>query len=110
MKVALIGLLESGKSTIFSAISSKRCHRVGRWPSWRRSCRCRTSDRLAHRALQAEEDTYATIDCLDVPGFDFEDDHGRAAARRLIGQIRTVDMLVLVVRAFEDPGGGDLSQ
>ena len=40
--------------------------------------------------------TYATIDCLDLPGFNFTDDHGRAAARRLIGQIRTVDLLVLV--------------
>jgi GTP-binding protein YchF len=47
--------------------------------------------------------THATIDCLDLPGFNFTDDHGRAAARRLINQIRTVDLLVLVVRAFDDP-------
>jgi GTP-binding protein YchF len=46
---------------------------------------------------------HATVDALDVPGFDFTSDHGRAAARRLIGQIRTVDMLVFVIRAFEDP-------
>jgi GTP-binding protein YchF len=47
--------------------------------------------------------TCATIDCLDLPGFNFTDEHGRTAARRLINQIRTVDMLVLVVRAFENP-------
>lgn len=47
--------------------------------------------------------TYATIDCLDLPGFNFTDEHGRAAVRRLINQIRTVDLLVLVVRAFENP-------
>jgi ribosome-binding ATPase YchF (GTP1/OBG family) len=47
--------------------------------------------------------THATIDCLDLPGFNFTDEHGRAAARRLINHIRTVDLLVLVVRAFEDP-------
>ena len=29
--------------------------------------------------------------------------HGRAAARRLITQIRNVDLLVLIVRAFDDP-------
>jgi GTP-binding protein YchF len=46
---------------------------------------------------------HATIDCLDVPGFNFADEHGRSAARRLIGGIRTVDLLVLVVRAFENP-------
>jgi len=39
---------------------------------------------------------------LDVPGLNFADEHGRAAARRLIGKIRTVDLLVLVLRAFED--------
>ena len=47
--------------------------------------------------------TCATIDCLDVPGFNFADEHGRSAAKRLINQIRTVDLLVLAVRAFENP-------
>jgi len=47
--------------------------------------------------------TLATIECLDLPGLSFTDEHGRAAARRLINQIRTVDMLVLVVRAFDNP-------
>jgi ribosome-binding ATPase YchF (GTP1/OBG family) len=46
--------------------------------------------------------TYATIDCVDVPGFSFLDDHGRAAARRRFNDIRTVDMFVLVIRAFEN--------
>jgi len=46
---------------------------------------------------------HGTIDCLDLPGFSFADEHGRAAARRLINQIRTVDALVLIVRAFENP-------
>ena len=45
---------------------------------------------------------YATIECLDVPGLNFADDHGRAAARRLIDQIRTVDMIALVIGAFEN--------
>ena len=46
---------------------------------------------------------HATVDVLDLPGFNFVEEHGRAAARRLIGQVRAVDMLVLVIRAFEDP-------
>jgi GTP-binding protein YchF len=46
--------------------------------------------------------TFATIDCLDLPGLSFTDDHGRAAARKIINQVRTVDMLVLVIRAFEN--------
>ncbi|MCP4183638.1 MAG: redox-regulated ATPase YchF, partial [Hyphomicrobiales bacterium] len=45
----------------------------------------------------------STVDCMDVPGFNFADDSGRAAARRLINKIRTIDMLVLVIKGF----GGD---
>ncbi len=45
----------------------------------------------------------ATIDCLDLPGFNFTSEHGRASARKLINKIRTIDLFILVVRAFEDP-------
>jgi GTP-binding protein YchF len=45
---------------------------------------------------------HATVDCLDVPGFSFLDDPGRSGARRLVDKIRTMDMLVLVVRGFGD--------
>ena len=58
---------------------------------------------LLAKHYKPEKIVRATLDCLDVPGFNFADEHGRAAARRLITQIRTVDLLVLVVRAFEDP-------
>ncbi len=102
MKAALLGLLQSGKSTILSAISGKALPAVG-------------STAIAEAIVPVPDErldwlteyhkpkktTYATIDCLDLPGFNFADEHGRAAARRLISQIRTVDMLVLVVRAFE---------
>jgi len=56
---------------------------------------------------------HATVDCLDVPGLNFADEHGRTAARKLINQIRTVELLVLVVRAFENaavpPYGGSVN-
>ncbi len=104
MKVALIGLLESGKSTIMSAISGKAIPPVGTTaideaivpvPDERLE--------LLAKHYKPEKIVRATLDCLDVPGFNFADEHGRAAARRLITQIRTVDLLVLIVRAFEDP-------
>ena len=104
MKVALLGLLQSGKSTIFSAISGKAIPPAGSTaieeavvpvPDGR-------LDWLTQH-YKPRKTTYATVDCLDLPGFNFTDEHGRAASRRLINQIRTVDMLVLVVRAFEEP-------
>jgi len=47
---------------------------------------------------------YATMDSLDLPGVSFADEHTRAAARRLINKIRTVDLLVLVLKAFGEGG------
>ena len=103
MKVALIGLLQSGKSTILSAISGKAMPPVG-LTAIEEAIVSVPDERLdwLARYHKPKKTTYATIDCLDLPGFNFTDDHGRAAARRLIGQIRTVDMLVIVVRAFEN--------
>lgn len=104
MKAALLGLLESGKSTIFSAVSGKDSPAVGSTEITEAvvSVPDVRIDWLAE-LYKPKKVTHATIDCLDLPGFSFIDEHGRAAAGRLIAKIRTVDLLVLVVRAFEDP-------
>ncbi len=104
MKAALLGLLESGKSTIFSAISGKDIPPIGSTNIEEAVVPVPDSrlDWLAE-LYKPKKVTHATIDCLDLPGFNFTDEHGRAAARRLIGKIGTVDLLVLVVRAFDDP-------
>ena len=102
MKAALIGLLQSGKSTIMASVSGKAIPAVGATAIEEAivSVPDERIDWLAEYA-KPKKITHATIDCLDLPGFNFTDDHGRAAARRLISQIRTVDLLVPVVRAFE---------
>ena len=104
MKVALIGLLESGKSTIFSAMSGKGISPVGSQTieEGMVSVPDARLDWLAEH-YKPKKTTHATIDCLDLPGLNFTDEHGRAASRRLINQIRSVDLLVLVLRAFADP-------
>lgn len=104
MKVALIGLLQSGKSTIFAALSGKAIPPIGS-TAIEEAIVPVPDERLNWLTVyyRPKKTTYATIDCLDLPGFNFVDEHGRAAARRLINHIRTVDMFVLVVRAFENP-------
>jgi len=104
LKVALLGLLQSGKSTIFASLSSKEIPAVGS-TAIEEAMVPVPDERLdwLTEYYKPKKTTYATIDCLDLPGFNFTDEHGRAAARRLIGQIRTVDMFVLVLRAFENP-------
>ncbi|NQT00413.1 MAG: redox-regulated ATPase YchF [Planctomycetes bacterium] len=104
MKVALLGLLQSGKSTILSAVSGKKIPPIGS-TAIEEAIVPVPDERLGWLTeyYKPKKTTYATIDCLDLPGFNFTDEHGRAAARRLINQIRTVELLVLVVRSFENP-------
>jgi GTP-binding protein YchF len=103
LKVALIGLLQSGKSIILAGLSGKAIPPAG-------STRIEEAivsvpdvriDWLS-KLHKPEKTIYATVDCLDVPGLNFKDEHGRVAARRFIDQVRTVDMLALVIGAFEN--------
>ncbi len=104
MKAALLGLMQSGKSTIFSAVSGKAIPPMGA-TAIEEAIVPVPDERLdwLDKLYKPKKKVLATIDVLDLPGFGFTDEHGRASARRLIGQIRTVDMLILVVRAFENP-------
>jgi hypothetical protein len=104
LKAALLGLLQSGKSTILSAISGKAIPPPGS-TAIEEAIVPVPDERLdwLTEYYKPKKTTHATVDCLDLPGLNFTDEHGRAAARRLINQIRTVDLLVLVVRAFENP-------
>ncbi len=103
MKVALIGLLQSGKSTILAGLSGKAIPPVGS-TKIEEAVVSVPDVRLdwLSKLHKPEKTIYAAIDCLDVPGFNFADEHGRAAARRFIDQVRTVDMLALVLGAFEN--------
>ena len=104
MKASLVGLSQSGKSTILSAISGKAMPQAG-VVAIEEAIVPVPDARLdwLTELYKPKKTTPGTIDCLDVPGFNFTDEHGRAAARRQINLIRTVDLLVLVVRAFENP-------
>jgi len=103
MKTALIGLLQSGKSTILASLTGRDIPPIGS-TSIEEAIVPVPDARLDWLTdlYKPKKTVNATIDCLDLPGFNFADDHGRSAARRLINQIRTVDLLVLVVRGFED--------
>ncbi|MCP4456365.1 MAG: redox-regulated ATPase YchF [Planctomycetes bacterium] len=102
MKVALIGLLQSGKSTLLSSVSGRDVPPVGT-TSIEEAMVPVPDVRLDWLTdlHSPKKTTRATVDCMDVPGFNFADDSGRAASRRLINKIRTIDMLVLVVKGFD---------
>ncbi len=101
MKVAIIGLMQSGKSTLVSAISGKAVPPVGS-VAIEEVIVPVPDERLEWltELYKPKKTVCATIDCLDLPGLSFADEHTRAAARRLFNKVRTVDMFVIVVRAF----------
>jgi ribosome-binding ATPase len=103
MKAAILGLQGSGKSTLFSAISGKLTHSAGAIAIEEAIVQV-PDERLdwLTELYKPKKTVQAAIDCLDVPGFDFTAEHGRLIAGRLIDNIRTIDLIVLVVRAFED--------
>ena len=101
MKVAVVGLMQSGKSTLISAVSGRAAGGSSHVEEVIVPVADERVDWL-YEHYKPKKKVYATVDCLDLPGLSFIDEHGRAAARRLFGQVRMVDMFVVVVRAFED--------
>jgi len=103
MKTAIIGLMQSGKSTLMSAVSRKAPPAPGK-VSINEMVVPVPDERLdwLKQRYEPKKTTHANIDCLDVPGFDFTSEHGRSASRRLLGELKTVELLVCVLRSFQD--------
>lgn len=107
MRVALVGPPQSGKSTLFEAVaeaggSHVDIHRpdqphvaVVKVPDER-------LDWLA-RLNRSEKVHHAELEFLDLPGFDLSTEAGRHHARAHWPAMQQSDMLVFVVRAFDEP-------
>ncbi len=103
MKAALTGLIQSGKSTLLSAVSGKEPAPMGATHIDEAVVPV-PDERLdwLTELYQPKKTVHATVDCLDLPGFSFSDENTRSAARRQIDKARTVDMFVIVARGFEN--------
>jgi|GEM_PF-24338 len=105
MQIALVGLTQSGKSSLFTALTGGHVHSQSGSAHQADKAVVKVPD---HR-LEVLTDIYkpkkmtpATIEFLDLPGLSFLDEPSRHDARRVIAQTRQYDMLVLVVRNFEN--------
>jgi len=107
VQAALVGLSQSGKSTLFRAVTEGHVH-VGAGTAHQvDKAVVKVPDERVERlvaALKPKKTTYATIEFLDLPGLSFVEESGRHEARRIVAQARQADMLMLVVRAFGDEG------
>ncbi|GMV96002.1 MAG: redox-regulated ATPase YchF [Phycisphaerae bacterium] len=103
MRIAFIGPLSSGKSTLFRAVTGQQAagHHAGEQLAAVKVPDNRL-DWLAER-YHPRKYTEATLECLDVPGFSQETAALQAEFRKSLPSIRKCDALVAVVRAFDNP-------
>ncbi len=104
MKAAIIGLPQSGKSTVFSAVTGIAVDPYA--PPRPQTAVVHVDDpRLAYLAklCQPKKVTEATIELVDVPGCSLDDAKGRDQWRHLLPVVREADLLVVVVRDFDNP-------
>ncbi len=102
MKVALIGLPQSGKTTLFSAITgqepdpahmAEELFAVVKVPDARLG--------VLAEMYRPERIVPATLDFVDFPGVSLASPQGQAEFRRRAANMRNADALVVVLRAFE---------
>jgi hypothetical protein len=106
MRVALIGPPLSGKTTLFSAVASAEGHApdLSR-PDQEHLAVVKVPDErleVLRKQFNPKKTTPAEIEFLDVPGMDLSDELGRSRARNWWPLVRQSDMLVFVLRAFQD--------
>jgi len=102
MKAALIGLPQSGKSTVFSAVTGTPVDPYAA-PETRHAVVHVPDPRLNFitELYKPKKVTAATIEFIDVPGCALDDIHGQEHWRKLLPEVRKADLLVIVVREFE---------
>jgi len=106
MQVALLGLTQSGKTTLFSAVTEGHTRAAAAMAHQADQAVVKVPDERLNVLAQMHHPkkiTQATLNLLDLPGLSFVDEAARHDARRLMAQARQADMLVLVLRAFHDP-------
>ena len=107
MRVALAGPPQSGKSTLFTAIAAAGGSRVDMSrPDQPHLAVVKVPDeRLTWLSdyYKPKKTTPAELEFLDLPGMDLSDDAGRNHAKTFWPDLRNADMLVFVVRAFDNP-------
>ncbi len=106
MKVGLCGLPQSGKTTLFNALtdSSYELHSFagGAVRVNQEVTAVHDADLLwLHELTQSKKLTEAQIEYLDVSGL-AKGDSGGTVAARFLAELRRADALLIVLRAFED--------
>ncbi len=103
MNCAIIGLPQSGKSTLFTAATGVE-PTPGAMPQMRRASVQVPDERVDALApiFGSKKTTHATIEYSDFPGFSLADAHGQDQLRKHLPDIRQAEALIVVLRDFEN--------
>lgn len=107
MKIGLIGLPNSGKTTIFNALTKSRAE-VTSYANTKNEPNIAVIDVIDERVTrlselyQPKKTTYATIEIIDFVGLSEGSAKGEAFSGTALGTIKKVDAIALVIRNFED--------
>ena len=106
MKIGIIGIAASGKTTLFNALTGGAAHTGGYGASQVHLGVAQVADPRVDKLseiFKPKKTTYATVEFADVPGLG----EGREAAPEKDSiplALQGADALLLVLRAFGDPG------
>ena len=108
LKCGIIGLTNSGKTTLFNCISNTKAAITDFAYSTNKSNIgvCNVPDtRLEHinTFIKAERMVYATMDIVDIPGLAKGASHGEGIGNTFLSDVRLCDALIHVLRCFQNP-------
>ena len=105
MKAAIIGLPQSGKSTVFSALTGTASDPYAP-PEPRLAVVHVPEPRLPYlvNLYQPKKVIETTAEFIDVPGCSLDDSKGQEEWRRVLPVVRQADLLLVVLRDFELSG------
>ena len=108
MKCGIIGLTNSGKTTLFNCISNTKAAITDFAYSTNKSNIgvCNVPDpRLEHinTFIKAERLVYATMDIVDIPGLAKGASQGEGIGNTFLADVRLCDALIHVLRCFDNP-------
>lgn len=109
LSVGIVGLPNSGKSTLFNALLSRQIAQVANYPFTtiepHEGVVALPDERLEKLSeiVKPEKTTPATVTFIDIAGLVKDAHKGEGLGNQFLGHIREVDAICHVVRAFENP-------
>lgn len=107
LNCGIIGITNTGKTTLFNCISNTRAESSSFAFSSKKSNLGIVNipdprlDKLS-AIVQPQKTTQATVEIVDIPGLTKGSSHGEGIGNQFLGDIRNTDALIHVLRCFDD--------